>query len=940
MKTKYLFSAAILAGMFAACTNEDFVETSTNPVDPNDGRPTVNVKLGVDLGNNADTRLIFDRKEGYQFEVGNKIGALLMDEIPATQTLRPHSNPAEWAQLSWLEKYSLTSYIHTDYPFICTSETVNGGTVWESDAKMLEGNYFFAYPYEGYGAERQMVHSIINQKQDGGDEAAYLKSYADNQFFVGYGQIMKGNETKDALVNVNMSSVLGAVVIKLRNSATVDRTITKITLSTPSDNANGKIYSLLTIDPTKAEYKGVDENKIAASVKNYNLRELTGGNYTNKTTIFNYANYLDNAEELYDHTKYEAQDKFVRNIGENEEDNYKRIEALRRTINPVSGSDDYYAELSLTDGGKPGIVAKANEANTIEACIMINPITVKNGEDKLILTIYTTDGMVKDIDLTKEKSENNGASNTVKTDQAILNVAPNVKNSVTVTFDNNSVQAPTETAINNSDDLKQYIGWVATLGDKRLNVVELQNNAAVDAASVKLLKDNNISLYVKAVTGAKLQLPAEAGVEDALDYIIVDQACTVEVLGTANIGKNTLNRDFDAKLKDIPQDAILTDRFMNLKLEVAEGATLNVTGAQLDGNEANPIEVEVTNKGTLNVAKEGNIKLQKLTNGSATETATVNVEGKMTLAAVSTNELKGVVTVKAGGYLSGTVGGFFSNKGILHNHGAIWNIVNAASGSVKPSTVIIYKDATACNFNSNDGVIKYDELSETNTITGTIVPSALGTIQYTTVYTGSAAKSISTDEAVKYSITDLTVTEGELKSNYGQPGASASYAGAYTATTLKTLVLKGDDIKVTGYPLTMQTAGVFQVEGSVNLGASIVSATFDAKSYITGTVTVSAKVAFASVATAVANSGTTAVDHNTLTVATTPQLKNATINISAGKFLAAENVAVAANTNNAINASGMFYYKEGQTLPTTGLTVSGTQDNSTITSADGTISDK
>ena len=126
----------------------------------------------------------------------------------------------------------------------------------------------------------------------------------------------------------------------------------------------------------------------------------------------------------------------------------------------------------------------------------------------------------------------------------------------------------------------------------------------------------------------------------------------------------------------------------------------------------------------------------------------------------------------------------------------------------------------------------------------------------------------------------------------------------------------------------------------MNLGASIVSATFDAKSYITGTVTVSAKVAFASVATAVANSGTTAVDHNTLTVATTPQLKNATINISAGKFLAAENVAVAANTNNAINASGMFYYKEGQTLPTTGLTVSGTQDNSTITSADGTISDK
>ena len=191
---------------------------------------------------------------------------------------------------------------------------------------------------------------------------------------------------------------------------------------------------------------------------------------------------------------------------------------------------------------------------------------------------------------------------------------------------------------------------------------------------------------------------------------------------------------------------------------------------------------------------------------------------------------------------------------------------------------------------------------------------------------------------MKYSITDLTVTEGELKSDFGQPGASATYAGAYTATTLKTLVLKGEDIKVTGYPLTMQAEGVFQVEGSVNLGASIVSGTkFDDKSYITGTVTVSAKVAFASAATAVANSNKNAVDYNTLTVATAPQLKNATININADKFLAATNVEVAAHTNNAINANGTFYYASSETLPASGLSVSGTKDGATIST--GTIND-
>ena len=106
MKTKYLFSAAILAGMFAACTNEDLVTTADNAVSPEDGRPTVNVKLGMGFGDQPNTRLIYDKNEGYQFEVGNKIGAILMDEISADANVRPFEKPDEWAALSWHNKYS------------------------------------------------------------------------------------------------------------------------------------------------------------------------------------------------------------------------------------------------------------------------------------------------------------------------------------------------------------------------------------------------------------------------------------------------------------------------------------------------------------------------------------------------------------------------------------------------------------------------------------------------------------------------------------------------------------------------------------------------------------------------------------------------------------------------------------------------------------------
>ena len=959
MKTKYLFSAAILAGMFAACTNEDLVTTADNAVSPEDGRPTVNVKLGMGFGDQPNTRLIYDKNEGYQFEVGNKIGAILMDEISADANVRPFEKPDEWAALSWHNKYTLVDYSHTDYPFICKEVTANGGSTWEADAKMLEGNYFFAYPYEGYDAKRQVSHSIINQKQDGGDAKAAYDSYAKNQFFIGYAQVKEGNDTKEALTKVNMTPVLGGVFFRLKNVASAaDLTVTKIVLS------GTNIRSVLTLDPTDAEYKGEDK------AKDYNLKtyDSNANTWTAASTVFNYANYLGEKSDLYRNDNYDAETDYVYNIPAEEVDNYKRANALRAVANTYTTSNaaDNYAELSFTENGKEGYLLKAGGANVLTTCIMINPIDVAQ-EGDLVLSIYTTKGSIKDIDLSKVKAEGTDIKdkNTSITGQPIKRVSPEVSNIVDVQFDDNSVQAPVETEINNSDDLKQYVSWITSIsGNTRLNVATLANNATIDAETALMIKNkfesaagqkDGLALYFKqkTSTSAALQIAApedtdspEAveALQNVLNYIIVDGSCPVKVLGTANIGEKTLNRDFKS-IKNTVQEIGMTSTLpasgtSSLKLQVEKSGVLNVTGTQLDGNGENPIAVEVTNKGTLNVAKAGKITM-KLVNATATDAAAVNVDGSMTLSADSENNLKGVITVAKDAYMSGTNAGNFENKGNIHNYGAIWNIKNVNNSSINPAKVTIYKDATVSNFNQNQGVIEYNELSATNKVTGTIVPSALGTIQYTTVYAKDATKSISTADVVKYSITDLTVTEGELKSDFGQPGASATpdkYAGAYTATTLKTLVLKGEDIKVTGYPLTMQAEGVCQVEGSVNLGASIVSGTkFDDKSYITGTVTVSAKVAFASAVSAVANSTTTAVDHNTLTVVTAPQLKNATININADKFLAATNVTVATYTNNAINANGTFYYASSETLPATGLTVSGTKENTTISA--GTIND-
>ncbi|CAK7045236.1 MAG: hypothetical protein BACD_02319 [Bacteroides rodentium] len=924
MKTKYLFSAAILASMFAACTNEDLVAPSTDTVSPNDGRPTVSVKLGLDLGDNANTRLIFDGDKGYQFKKGDRIGALLMDEIPASQTLRPKTNPDEWAKLSWLEKYELKDYIHTDYPFDCTEETANGGTTWEANAKMLEGNYFFAYPYEGYDAERQFCHSIINQKQDGGTLNAAMKSYADNQFFIGYAQIKKGNDTKEALTNVSMTSVLGAVRLKLINAGTVDRTITKIVLS------GANIASMLKLDPTKAEYTG-EGGTVAGT--NYNLRTENGDQFTATSTVFNYANYLGlEADDLYKNSQFAAETDYVYNIPAAEKANYKRGNALRKVIGTyaISGQNDKYAELALTDNGAEGIVAKAGstlDKGMVEVCIMINPITVEKKED-LKLSIYTTDGLIKDIDLSTVNTETDKqlGNTTVITNQAVKNVAPEIKNVIEVQFDNNSVQAPTEAEINNSDDLKQYVKWISTLTTNRLNTAALTNSAAIDAETAVLLNKSNVVLYVKQATNAtsaKLQIAkakdsdnaeAKAALENVLDNIIVDEDCPVEVLGTANIGVETLNHDYTEVLKNVQQSTLTTPFHQGIKLEVAEGGVLNVIGKLLSDN---VIATEITNNGTLNVKAEGNISNVKVVNH-----AKVTVDGTITMAAQSQNELKAEITVSKTGSLSGTTSHNFKNLGTLNNHGKIWNVINDNNNTVKPSTVNIYRDATVSQFNTNQGVIAYDTLGTAISFDQAVTDAIRGKVTYTTKYksgTSDADKVITTTKVNEFNITDLEITEGTLTSDFGRTAtgtASASVAYDATTTSLKALIVNGEGVKINGktYPLLMGANALIQIDGSVELGTSIIATAFDAKSYITGTVNVTEKVAIASAGNAVYSS-TGAFDHSEFTAADWGTImKGATINVKADKFFAVSAIAGVDKTSNAILAVGTFYV-DG-TLPT------------------------
>lgn len=151
MRTKHIFSAFMLAALAAACTNEEFetVNTATelgNRVEVG----SVTLSLG-----DADTRF----EVGPEFNdltaaVGDAVGACLIDAPNAefTGNSKDYKADAKYG-------YDITQYISTNYSF-----KYNGST-WNSEAKMVEGNYMFYAPYNAKHATRNAVTAKFNPVQ-------------------------------------------------------------------------------------------------------------------------------------------------------------------------------------------------------------------------------------------------------------------------------------------------------------------------------------------------------------------------------------------------------------------------------------------------------------------------------------------------------------------------------------------------------------------------------------------------------------------------------------------------------------------------------------------------------------------------------------------------------------------------------------------------------
>lgn len=777
-----------LAGTFAACTNEEFIADT-----PQDNlkadRPTVsNVTLNVTKDGGAATRLAFDG--AFTWENGDKVAALLMDENNTGYRYGSATGTDEWNELTWLERYHLVDYVHTNFAFAYNASTGK----WNStgDCNMLEGNYFLTYPYVSFDGKRQAYYDISKQKQIGNTAEARRDAYAKNQVFVGYAQLEA--KAGASVLNAKMSEVLAPIRINIQSNCTEvsgePLTVNKIVLQ------NCTFSSHYTIDPTRAVYSPDNSNQWNLKDYWYSGIKDDQNTYVSADSHFNYANYLDAAGlksskdiELYNHNQYGsvAGRDYVYNIADDKVGNvndlwdrnpdyntrnktkaYYYDDAVRKVVRPLDKSN--WTE-NTTDYVEVYTYDSYNEAN---GNVNSTPMLLKSGYDSMLgviamvpefengclgLYIYTNKGVVGPVSL--DYIHNGNQDGSVQTTDAILSAHPSMKmQTVTVIIDDDDiVRTPYNMMINNTDDLINYVQW-ATINPTAAQLqVFLTNDVTIDdklAAAIKGIKKENGILYFYGSYGkeANIKLATTSAQADILEYIDLNEYTLAEVLDGATVNLTQAAHNYWHNENNPSTLNILVDK----------GGVLNVTDSNKSGvdgwihtNLAGYNDVILENNGVVNVKSE----VSKNAGISLTNKEGVfNVESvaQIILAPESTNKIKGTINIAKGGELTGTTERNMRNYGIINNAGELYNVVNdlAEGGdivSIIPGRIYITDVDALATLETNAGKVIYRVLP-THAVEVKDKNYTQGIFEFTT------DEDVATTNLTKAKVTDFTITDG------------------------------------------------------------------------------------------------------------------------------------------------------------------------------------
>ena len=182
MRTKHLLYTMALAGIFAACTQEEF--ETVNGADALAGRKSIGK---VTFTEAPSTRWDVDNFNTIRPEAGNGYSLLLVD-VPRQGLDGQHVYP--------IDNYELVNDVQTNYVFK-TSDGVN----FSNDAELVEGNYLFVAPAQEGKLDRKTVEITLPTEQnlslgaDGKlDPLSAIKEFAESgyPFYIGHRFLSEG----------------------------------------------------------------------------------------------------------------------------------------------------------------------------------------------------------------------------------------------------------------------------------------------------------------------------------------------------------------------------------------------------------------------------------------------------------------------------------------------------------------------------------------------------------------------------------------------------------------------------------------------------------------------------------------------------------------------------------------------------------------------------
>ena len=553
-------TAMVLPALFAACTNDDFQSVAPEAPVNAEGRNLVeNVTLNLDA---PETRLAYDGN--YTWEADDQIGACLMDEITSN-----YNAPGA----IWRDRFDLTDYIQTNYKF-----TYDGENAWTTEAKLLEGNYFFSYPYNANRGKRDAyTFSAATQTLESTSKEDLEKAYVGNNSFVGYGKVEQGVSEGEA-IDVELLNVFGSTGITIENTGTQTYVIERVVLH------GSKVYNAATVDPTDCiQSIQYDPSKVLAPAA---------------PNEFNVAQYTKDTDDLYNVT-LNPTGEYVSNWS-----GYDRYDALRDVLDyKQAGNKD--VELTIKGGNE---IARNQSISVI---VMLGPSEITATGDA-VLDIYTDKGIISGIDLnhwyTANDPSSTGTTN-VLTDMALTEVGTG--NKVKVTFDDTSLDVPATMDIDNDADLTSLIHWNANQANAIDITANLLNN------SVTLTKDMYAEYASSHINSFKINgnngtyriTIAKDVADGALNKINYETVSEVRVNGTQSLASN-----IKSKVRIQSGATVNVTKEVKLSKNIDNYGTLSVN-AKVNVNSGTPA---INNYATMVVASGKEIvKGVKVTNGDA-----------------------------------------------------------------------------------------------------------------------------------------------------------------------------------------------------------------------------------------------------------------------------------------------------------------------------------